>query len=90
MYTVPPLPHQASRQLHALKSTTAKLSDCYCVESGGSDLSNSLKYTLGGSAIAVVGLWGGAGGEYNFFDLVLGVVIFGAIGFGVAKFKDTN
>ena len=53
-------------------------------------MSNSLKYTVGGAAIAVVGLWGGMGGEYNFFDLVLGVVIFGAIGFGVAKFKDTN
>lgn len=53
-------------------------------------MSNSLKYTLGGAAIAIFGLWSGAGGEYNFLDLILGVVVFGAIGFGVAKFKDTN
>jgi hypothetical protein len=53
-------------------------------------LSDSLKYTLGGVAFAVVAEWGGMGGEFNFFRLVLEVVICGAIGFGVAKFKDTN
>lgn len=62
---------------------------CYGVAIEGNDLPVSLKYTLGGAAVAVVGLWG-SGGDYSFFDLVLGVVVFGAIGFGVGKFKDTN
>ena len=53
-------------------------------------MSNSLKYTLGGVAFVVVTEWGGMGGEFNFFRVVLEIVIFGAIGFGIAKFKDTN
>ena len=47
-------------------------------------MSDSLKYPLIGVALAVVMEWGGMGGEFNFFRLVLEVVIFGAIGFGVA------
>ena len=53
-------------------------------------MSDSLKYPLIGGALAVVMEWGGMGGEFNIFRLVLEVVIFSAIGFGVAKFKDTN
>ena len=52
-------------------------------------MSNSLKYMLIGVAIPVVMFWG-AEGQYSFADLIGGVIFFGAIGFGVARFKDTN